>query len=100
MYSNITCFKVLEHILTYVLKSALTYLNSKSGLDKLSYRCIENGGSDRMATMTFWSSQMDGGIQSSQLDDMGVKITQLMKVRSLEISQQSEVYKTKNLVLE
>ena len=53
-----------------------------------------------MATMTFWSSQMDGGIQSSQLDGMGVKITQLMKVRSLEISQQSEVYKTKNLVLE
>ena len=53
-----------------------------------------------MATMTFWSSQMDGGIQSSQLDDMGVKITQLMKVRSLEISQQSGVYKTKNLVLE
>ena len=53
-----------------------------------------------MAILTFRSSQKDGGFQSSQLDDMAVKITQLKKVKSLEISQQSEVYKTKNLALE
>lgn len=73
-----------------MLMQILKHVNvcSKSGVDKSSYRCIENGGSEKMAIMTFWSSQKDGGIQSSQLDDMAVKITQLKKVRSLEISQQ------------
>lgn len=56
----------------------------KEGEDKVSQRQIGNRGSERTITMIIWSSQKDSGIQSSQLDEMALKIIQLVKERSSE----------------
>lgn len=56
----------------------------KEGEDKVSQRQTGNRGLERTITMIIWSSQKDGGIQSSQLDEMALKIIQLVKERSSE----------------
>lgn len=56
----------------------------KEGEEKVSQRQIGNRGSERTITMIIWSSQKDGGIQSSQLGGMALKIIQLVKERSSE----------------
>lgn len=56
----------------------------EEGEDKVSQRQTGNRGSERTITMIIWSSLKDGGIQSSQLDEMALKIIQLVKERSSE----------------
>lgn len=50
---------------------------------KVSHRHIENGVSERM-TMIIWSSWEVGGDIQSWLDEMAIRITQLVKMRSSE----------------
>lgn len=75
----------------------------KEGEDKVSQRQIGNRGSERTITMIIWSSQKDSGIQSSQLDEMALKIIQLVKERSSEhnyLASLSWSFKTKHQALE
>lgn len=64
----------------------------KEGEEKVSRRQIRNRGSERTITMIIWSSQKDGGIQSSQLDEMALKIIQLVNEREILRTQLSRKF--------